>query len=79
MFQEEHWAQILGEHISNILHSGNGKYFNFTFLNLLSDVMIADLNMLNPFLRYGILSIEDHSMAVTIDRDIWHGFSEFAE
>ena len=79
MFQEECQAQILGEHISNVLHSGNSKYFNFTFLNLLSDVMIADLNMLNPFLHYGILSIEDCSMAVTIDRDIWHVFSKFAK
>jgi len=80
MFQEEHQAQILGEHISNILHSGNSEYFNFTFFNLFSDVMIADLNMLiNPFLGYGILSIEDGSMAVTIDRDISHGLSEFAE
>ena len=79
MFQEKHRAQILGEHISNILCCGNGEYFNFTFFNLLSDVMIADLNMLNPFLCYGILSIEDRSMAVTIDRDIRHGFSKFAE
>jgi len=79
MFQEEHQAQILGEHIGNILHSGNDEYFNFTFFNLLSDVMIADLNMLNPFLHYRILSIEDCSMTVTIDRDIWHGFSEFTK
>jgi len=79
MFQEERRAHILGEHIGNVLCSGNGKYFNFTFLDLLLDVMIADLNMLNPFLCYGILSIEDRSMAVTIDRDIWHGFSKFAE
>jgi len=79
MFQEKRRAQILGEHIGNILCSGNGKYFNFTFFNLFSDVMIVDLNVLNPFLCYGILSVEDRSMAVTIDRDIWHGFSEFAE
>jgi len=79
MFQEECQAQILCEHIGNILCSGNGKYFDFTFFDLLSDVVIVDLNMLNPFLCYGILSIEDCSMAVTIDRDIWHGFSEFAE
>ena len=79
MFQEEHWAQILGEHIGNILCSGNSEYFNFTFFNLFSDVMTADLNMLNPFLHYRILSVEDCSMAVTIDRDIWHGFSKFAK
>jgi len=72
-------AQILGEHIGNVLCRGNGKYFNFTFFDLLSDVMIADFNMLNPFLCYRILSVEDRSMAVTIDRDIWHGFSEFAK
>jgi len=77
MFQEECRAQILGEHISNILCSGNSEYFNFTFFDLLSDVMIADLNMLDPFLCYRILSVEDHSMAVTINRDVWHGFSEF--
>ena len=79
MFQEKHWAQILGEHIGNILCRRNSEYFNFTFFNLLSDVMIADLNMLNPFLSYGILTIEDCPMAVTIDRDIWHGFSKFTE
>jgi len=79
MFQEKCWAQILGEHIGNILHCGNSEYLNFTFFDLFSDVMIADLNMLNPFLCYGILSVEDRSMAVTIDRDIWHGFSKFAE
>jgi len=79
VFQEKRWAQILGEHIGDVLHHGNGEYFNFTFFDLFSDVMIADLNMLDPFLHYGILSIEDRSMAVTIDRDIWHGFSEFAE
>jgi len=79
VFQEKHRAQILSEHIGNVLRRGNSEYFNFTFFDLLSDVMIADLNMLNPFLCYGILSIEDRSMAVTIDRDIWHGFSEFAE
>jgi len=79
VFQEKCWAQILGEHISNVLCSGNGEYFNFTFFDLFSDVMIADLNMLNPFLCYGILSIEDRSMTVTIDRDIWHGFAEFTE
>jgi len=79
MFQEKCWAQILGEHIGNVLCRGNGEYFNFTFFDLLSDVMIADLNMLNPFLGYRILSIEDCSMAVTIDRDRRHGFSEFAE
>jgi len=79
MFQEKRRTQILGEHIHNVLHRGNGEYLNFTFFDLLSDVMIADLNMLNPFLCYGILSVEDRSMAVTINRDIWHGFSEFAE
>ena len=79
MFQEEYQAQILGEHIGNILHSGNGEYFDFTFFDLLSDVMIVDLNMLNPFLYYRILSIEDRSMAVTIDRDTRHGFSKFTE
>jgi len=79
MFQEERRAQVLGEHISNVLCSGDSEYFDFTFFNLLSDVMIADLNMLNPFLCYRILSIEDCSMAVTIDRDIWHGFCEFSE
>ena len=79
MFQEKRRAQILGEHIGNILCSGNGEYFYFTFLNLFSDVMIANLNMLNPFLCYRILSIEDCSMAVTIDRDVWHGFSKFAK
>jgi len=76
MIQEECWAQILHEHIGNVIHSGNGEYFNFNFFDLFSDVMIADLN---PFLHYGILSIEDCSMAVTIDRDIRHGFSEFAK
>jgi len=79
MFQEECWAQILGEHISNILHSGNGEYLNFTFFNLLSDVVRVDLNMLNPFLYYRILGIEDCSMAITIDRDVRHGLSEFAK
>jgi len=79
VFQEKCRAQILGEHIGNVLCHGNGEYLNFTFFDLLSDVMIADLNMLNPFLSYGILSIEDHPMAVTIDRDIWHGFSKFAK
>jgi len=79
MFQEEHQAQILGEHISNVLCSVNSEYFDFTFFDLLSDVMIADLNMLNPFLGYRILSIEDCSMTVTIDRDVRHGFSEFTE
>jgi len=74
MFQEECQAQIFGEHISNILHSGNSQYFHFTFFDLFSD-----LNMLNPFLVYGILSIEDRSMTVTIDRDIQHGFSKFAK
>jgi hypothetical protein len=79
MFQEKRWSQILGEHIGNVLRSGNGEYFDFTFFDLFSDVMIADLNMLNPFLSYGILSVEDRSMAVTINRDVRHGFSEFAE
>jgi len=79
MFQEKRRAQILGEHIGNVLHCRNSEYLNFTFFDLLSDVMIADLNVLNPLLCYGILSVEDRSMAVTIDRDIWHGFSEFAK
>lgn len=79
MFQEERRPQILGEHIGNVLRSGNGKDLDMAFLDLFSDVMIADLNMLNPFLSYGILSVEDRSMAVTIDRDIRHGFSEFAK
>jgi len=79
MFQEERRSQILGEHIGNVLRSGNGKDLDMAFLDLFSDVMIADLNMLNPFLSYGILSIEDRSMAVTIDRDKRHGFSEFTE
>jgi len=79
MFQEERRAQVLGEHIGYVLCSGNGKDLNMAFLDLFSDVMIADLYMLNPFLRYRILSIEDRSMAVTIDRDIRHGFSEFTE
>jgi len=79
MFQEERRAQVLGEHIGYILCSGNGKDLNMAFFDLFSDVMIADLYMLNPFLVYGILSIEDRSMAVTIDRDIRHGFSKFTE
>ena len=79
MFQEERWAQVLGEHIGYVLRSGNGKDLNMAFLNLFSDVMIADLNMLNPFLCYGILSIEDRSMVVTIDRDIRPGFTEFTK
>jgi len=79
MFQEECWTQILGEHIGNVLCSGNSEYFDFTSFNLLLDVVIADLNVLNPFLSYRILSVEDCSMAVTIDRDVWHGFSELAE
>ena len=79
MFQEERRAQIFGEHIGHVLRSGNGKDLNLAFLDLFSDVMIAYLNMLNPFLCYGILSIEDRSMAVTIDRDERHGFSEFTE
>jgi len=79
IFQEERQAQILGEHISNVLHSGNGEYFNFTFFNLFLDVVIVYLYMLNPFLHYRILSIEDCSMTVTIDRDVWHGFSKFTE
>jgi len=48
MFQEECRAQVLGEHIGYVLRSGNGKDFNMAFLDLFSDVMIADLNMLNP-------------------------------
>ena len=68
MFQEECWAQILGEHIGHVLCSGNGKDFDMVFLDLFSDVMISHLNMLNPFLHYRILSIEDRSMAVTVDR-----------
>jgi len=79
MFQEEHWAQVLGEHIGHVLCSGNGKDLDMAFLDLFSDVMIVDLNVLNPFLCYGILSVEDRSMAVTIDGDIRHGFSKFTE
>ena len=38
MFQEECQAQILGEHIGNVLHSGNSEYFDFTFFDLFLNV-----------------------------------------
>ena len=79
MFQEERRSQILGEHIGHVLRSGNGKDLDLAFLDLFSDVMVAYLDMLNPFLCNGILSVKDRSMAVTIDRDIRNGFSEFSE
>ena len=79
MFQEECRSQILCEHIGVVFRCGNGVNFNLAFLDLFSDIMVAYLNMLNPFLGYGILSIEDSSMTVTIDRDIQDRFPKFSE
>ena len=79
MFQEERWSQILCEHIGVVFRCGNGVNFNLAFLDLFSDIMVAYLNMLNPFLGYGILSVEDSSVTVTIDRDIRDRFPEFSE
>ena len=77
MFEEIVWSKVLGKHIRHVLIGRHVVELDVAEFNLLSDVMVAYFNMLDPLLGDGILRVENSTMTISIERNIWDRLSKF--
>lgn len=59
-------AKWFGEDVVKLLISQPVDEVNFTLLDMFSDTMVMDLNVLSLCMKYRILSYFDHTLIVTI-------------
>ena len=66
MTQEVNRAEILGEHVGNIVLCRDIVEFDHTQLDLFPDIVISDLYMFDTLLGYRVLRVKDCTMAVAV-------------
>ena len=66
MTQEVNWAEILCEHIGNIVLCGDIVKFDRSQLDLFPDIVISYLYMFDAFLGHRVLRVKDCTTAVAV-------------
>ena len=66
MTQEVNRAEILCEHIGNVVLCRDVVEFDRTQLNLFPDIVISDLYMFDTILGYRVLRVKDCTTAVAV-------------
>ena len=69
-FQEFDMPQVLGEHVCWVVITIDKEDLNLLVVDDFPDIMVANVDVLRPTLRYRVGANEDCSLVVTAD---WNG------